>query len=152
MPKARQVLAGLTRDGWVEVQRRGSHRTLRKGLRSETWAYHDGRDLGGAEMARNAKVSVIRLPNCGGSSDMKCTMNLRVEYYHDPESRNWGFEVPSLHIIGGADTREEAEQQAIEAIEFTLWSDDQEPIPDGSEVGYLTVTVESQAKAGERAG
>lgn len=83
---------------------------------------------------------------------MKSTMKLRVEYYYDPESRNWGFEVPALHIIGGADTREEAEQQAIEAIDFALWSGDQEPVPEGSEVGYLTLTVESQAKAGERVG
>lgn len=55
MPKAAQVLAGLRRDGWVEVRQRGSHRTLRKGLLLETWAYHDGRDLGNVDMARIAK-------------------------------------------------------------------------------------------------
>jgi predicted RNase H-like HicB family nuclease len=81
---------------------------------------------------------------------MKCTTKLRVEYFYDRESRNWSFVVPALHIIGGADTRAEAEQRAIESIEFTLWSDDQEPVPAGSEIDYLTITVESQAKAGER--
>jgi hypothetical protein len=79
-------------------------------------------------------------------------MKLRVEYLYDPESRNWSFVVPALDIIGGADSREDAEQRAIEAIEFTLWSDAQEPASEGCEVGYLTVTVERQASAGRRVG
>ena len=79
-------------------------------------------------------------------------MELRVEYLYDPESRNWSFVVPALHIIGGADTREDAERQVIEAIEFTLWSDAQEPAPEGAEVGFLTVTVQEQATSGRRAG
>ncbi len=55
MPKAARVLAALKRDGWVEVRRTGSHRRLQKGNASETWAYHDGRDLGGIEMAQIAR-------------------------------------------------------------------------------------------------
>jgi hypothetical protein len=79
-------------------------------------------------------------------------MKLRVEYFYDPESRNWTFVVPTLHIIGGAETREEAERQLIEAIDFTLWSDAQEPVPEGAEIEYLTVTVEYQAATGTPAG
>jgi predicted RNase H-like HicB family nuclease len=78
-------------------------------------------------------------------------MNLRVEYVYDPESKNWGFAVPTLGIVGSGETREEAELRAIEAIEFTLWSDDQDPVPDGHEVGYLAVTIERQPAAGRRA-
>ncbi|HWE63184.1 MAG TPA: CbiX/SirB N-terminal domain-containing protein [Chloroflexota bacterium] len=51
------------------------------------------------------------------------TAQIRVEYFYDPESNNWGFEVPSLGIIGGAETRETAEQQAVEAIAFALESE-----------------------------
>jgi len=43
----------------------------------------------------------------------------RIRYTYDPESKNWSFEVPSLGIVGGAETRAEAEHQAAEAIDFT---------------------------------
>jgi predicted RNase H-like HicB family nuclease len=43
----------------------------------------------------------------------------RIRYTYDPESNNWSFEVPSLGIVGGAETRAEAERQAVEAIDFT---------------------------------
>ena len=79
-------------------------------------------------------------------------MNLRVEYLYDPESKNWSFVVPALNIIGGADTRDDAELGAIQAIEYALWSDAQEPPTDGSEIGYLTVTVERQTVASQRVG
>ena len=55
MPKAARVLAGLKRDGWVEIRRRGSHRVLVKDDRQRIWAYHDCVDLGGPAMARIAK-------------------------------------------------------------------------------------------------
>ena len=42
MPKASRVLAGLVRDGWVVVQRSGSHRTLVQGDQQRVWAFHDG--------------------------------------------------------------------------------------------------------------
>jgi hypothetical protein len=79
-------------------------------------------------------------------------MDLRVEYFYDAESRNWCFVVPSLNIIGGADSREDAELRAIEAIEYALWSDAQEPTPEGGEIGYLTVTIEHQTAGGHRVG
>jgi hypothetical protein len=41
-------------------------------------------------------------------------MRLRVEYAYDSESRNWSFRVPSLGIVGGADTRDDAERKAVE--------------------------------------
>ena len=69
-------------------------------------------------------------------------MQLRVEYLYDPESRNWCFVVPSLRIVGSAETREEAELCAIEAVEFTLEDDLDAPPPDGGEVGFLNVTVQ----------
>jgi hypothetical protein len=46
-------------------------------------------------------------------------MRLRVEYAYDSESRNWSFRVPSLGIVGGAGTRDEAERKVIEAVAFT---------------------------------
>ncbi|HZA18000.1 MAG TPA: type II toxin-antitoxin system HicA family toxin [Pseudonocardiaceae bacterium] len=55
MPKAARVLAGLKRDGWVEIRRRGSHPVLVKDDRQRIWAYHEGVDLGGPAMARIAK-------------------------------------------------------------------------------------------------
>ena len=47
-----------------------------------------------------------------------------VQFVYDPESRNWGFSVPALHIVGGDQTRSRAERMAREAIEFTLEDDD----------------------------
>ncbi len=68
-------------------------------------------------------------------------VRIDVEYYFDSESNNWGFVVPSLHIIGGADTRDEAEQRAVDAIAFALEGDAPlAPEPD-SEVGHVWVTV-----------
>ncbi len=55
MPKAARVLAALTRDGWQEVHRKGSHRRLQKGDTRRTWAFHDGMDLGNVQMAQIAK-------------------------------------------------------------------------------------------------
>jgi predicted RNA binding protein YcfA (HicA-like mRNA interferase family) len=48
MPKAGEVLAALQRDGWVELRRKETHRSLAKGDRRATWAWHDGNDLGAA--------------------------------------------------------------------------------------------------------
>lgn len=70
-------------------------------------------------------------------------MKLRVDYAYDPESRNWGFRVPSLGIIGSADTREEARQAAIAAIAFTLDGVDQDDPPDpDAELEYLELKLE----------
>ena len=43
-----------------------------------------------------------------------------VRYAYDDESKNWSFRVPELNIVGGGDTREEAEKMARQAIDFTL--------------------------------
>lgn len=69
-------------------------------------------------------------------------MNLRVEYLFDSESNNWSFRVPALRIVGGADTRAQADVMAVEAIEFTLESlQDRAPETD-AEAEFLTLTVE----------
>ena len=47
-------------------------------------------------------------------------MQLRVEYVYDPEVKSWGFAVPALHIVGSADTRDAAREEAIAAIAFVL--------------------------------
>lgn len=69
-------------------------------------------------------------------------MQLRIEYTYDPESRNWCFQVPSLGNIGGADTREEAEQEAIAAIAFTLEGEPEHEDLVAGEVRYLQLTVQ----------
>ncbi|MDP9372172.1 MAG: type II toxin-antitoxin system HicA family toxin [Chloroflexota bacterium] len=56
MPKAAQVLAALKRDGWQEIRRSGSHRTLRKGETARIWAFHDGTDLGRVQLAQIART------------------------------------------------------------------------------------------------
>jgi len=50
-----------------------------------------------------------------------------VELAYDPESRGWGFRVPSLGIVGGDATRAAAIRRARDAIAFTL--DAAEPRP-----------------------
>jgi len=45
---------------------------------------------------------------------------LHIEYEYDDESHSWGYVVPSLHITGSSDTRDDAEREAAEVIEFTL--------------------------------
>ncbi len=67
-------------------------------------------------------------------------MRLRVEYAYDAESRNWSFRVPSLGIIGGADSRDEAERKVVEAIAFTLEGDD-DASPAEAEIRYLNVEI-----------
>jgi hypothetical protein len=69
-------------------------------------------------------------------------MKLRVEYRYDPESHNWSFVVPSLGIVGGAETRELAAESALEAIEFTLESESDSDAA-GSEIDYLSLTLET---------
>ena len=68
-------------------------------------------------------------------------MQLRVEYTYDPESCNWCFRVPSLGIIGGADTREEAERAVLDAIAFAF-EDEPDPSSTGeAEVEYLKLAI-----------
>lgn len=72
---------------------------------------------------------------------MEQMMKVRVEYIHEPDSDNWCFRVPSLGIIGGADTREQAEDAALEAIRFTLDDNDDTPPADDNEVQFFTMAV-----------
>ena len=67
-------------------------------------------------------------------------MRLRVEYAYDAESHNWSFRVPSLGIVGGADTRDEAERKLVEAVAFTLEGDDDTSLTD-AEIRYLNVEI-----------
>jgi hypothetical protein len=82
---------------------------------------------------------------------------MRVEYFYDPQSKNWGFVVPSLHIVGGSDTREEAEQEALDAVVFALeyYGERETPadvgIADqesyGTEITYVPVTLQPSEAA-----
>ena len=67
-------------------------------------------------------------------------MKLRVEYAYDSESRNWSFRVPSLGIVGGAGTRDDAERKVVEAVAFSLEGDDDASLAE-AEVGYLNVEI-----------
>ncbi len=68
-------------------------------------------------------------------------MKLRVEYAYDPESRNWSFRVPSLGIVGGADSREEAEKRVVDAVAFTLEGEEDGSAVAQTEVRYLNVEI-----------
>ena len=68
-------------------------------------------------------------------------MRLRVEYAYDPESRNWSFRVPSLGIVGGAKTREDAEKRVVDAVAFTLEGEEDGSVPATTEVRYLNVEI-----------
>ncbi|HLQ33451.1 MAG TPA: hypothetical protein VK457_12255 [Chloroflexota bacterium] len=68
-------------------------------------------------------------------------MKLRVEFFYDDESKNWGFSVPALNIVGGEETREKAEKMALEAIDFALEGVPQDFDNDVDEVAYFDVQV-----------
>lgn len=75
-------------------------------------------------------------------------MQLRVEYVYDPEVKSWGFAVPALHIVGSADTRDAAREEAIAAIAFALDdADDSTPIVPGAEIEVLDVTLRPSSAA-----
>jgi hypothetical protein len=49
---------------------------------------------------------------------------LRAEFFFDDEANNWHYRVPALHINGGgAATREDAERECMEVIDFALEGD-----------------------------
>jgi len=68
-------------------------------------------------------------------------MKLRVELVWDEDAKGWGFAVPSLGIVGGAETREDAEREAIKAIDFALEGVPQDFDDDVDEVAYFDVQV-----------
>jgi hypothetical protein len=51
--------------------------------------------------------------------------------------------VPSLGIVGGAETRDEAERKVVEAVVFTLEGDDDVSAAD-AEVRYLNVEIAAE--------
>ncbi len=66
---------------------------------------------------------------------------LRVELFHDDEAGNWHYRVPALHINGGGtETREEAERDCLEAIDFALQGDPRD-YDTGAEAITLVVSV-----------
>lgn len=69
------------------------------------------------------------------------TVDLRIEYLFDPESRNWMYVVPRLHISGNASSREEAASEAPEAIMFTLECDAADEASPDTEVERVRITV-----------
>ncbi len=114
MAKAAQVLAALKRDGWVQVRQRGSHRRLVKG------------------------PSGVRGPFTTAWTWALCSSR---KSQGSSAMRNWSFRVPSLGIVGGAETREEAERRVVDAVAFTLEGEEDGSAPAQTEVRYLNVEI-----------
>jgi len=74
----------------------------------------------------------------------KHAVNLQIVYVYDEETGGRGFRIPSLGIVGGAETREEAEEQARAAVLFTREGSDTDLLP-GEDVGRLHVEVKWKA-------
>lgn len=72
--------------------------------------------------------------------------NLRVKYTYDPESHGWCFEVPTLGIIGDADTHREAEDAAVAAIRFTLDDGASDSPPLHRDIAYVRIVVMDRAE------
>jgi hypothetical protein len=52
------------------------------------------------------------------------SITLRAEFFFDDEANSWHYRVPALHINGGGPaTREDAERECLDAIEFALEGD-----------------------------
>jgi hypothetical protein len=68
-------------------------------------------------------------------------MQVRVEYIYDPESRKWCFRVPGLGIIGGADTRGEAERAALDAIAYALEDEPDTSSTDEAEIEHPELAI-----------
>lgn len=52
------------------------------------------------------------------------SITLRAEFFFDDEANTWHYRVPALHINGGgAQTREDAQRECMDAIEFALEGD-----------------------------
>jgi predicted RNase H-like HicB family nuclease len=64
---------------------------------------------------------------------------IRVDYLWDDEAGSWGFVVPTLHIVGGGSTRDDARRRAREAIAFALEAGEGDEDTPGAE--YLNVKV-----------
>lgn len=58
--KAKTVLAALKRVGWEEVHTSGSHRKLKRGGDSYTFAFHDKEEIGPKMLSKIAKKTGLR--------------------------------------------------------------------------------------------
>jgi len=68
-------------------------------------------------------------------------MKLKIEIFQDTETGQWCYDVPALSIIGtGCNSREDAERLALEAIEFTLEEENDQPA-EGAEVITYDVQI-----------
>lgn len=66
---------------------------------------------------------------------------LRVEIFYDHEVDLWGYSVPVLSVIGtGCKTREDAERYVLDAVEFVLEEEVDEPT-EGAEVVTYELTL-----------
>ena len=64
-------------------------------------------------------------------------MKLQVELFYDHEVDQWGYTVPALSIVGtGCKSRDEAERLALEAVELTLETGDDEFSGDSEVLTY----------------
>lgn len=55
------------------------------------------------------------------------SVTLRAEFFFYDEADSWHYRVPALHINGGGTaTREEAQRECLDAIEFALEGDPSE--------------------------
>ncbi|MGH3825319.1 MAG: hypothetical protein ACRDRA_21140 [Pseudonocardiaceae bacterium] len=73
------------------------------------------------------------------------SITLRAEFFFDEEANNWHYRVPALHINGGGSvTREDAEQECMEAIAFALEGDPREYDSDTQAIA-LQVSVDPAA-------
>ena len=68
-------------------------------------------------------------------------MQVRVAYSYDPESRNWCCRAPSLGIIGGANTREEARRAVLDTVALTLEDEPDTSNAVEAEIEYLELAI-----------
>jgi hypothetical protein len=95
----------------------------------------DNQRLTGGGRARNLMNAMRGFWRHRVHGDIKLVVELAL----DDESNNWCFRVPTLNIIGGAESKDAALAQAIEAVIFALES--HEPSAPNVERAYVPVNV-----------
>ena len=73
--------------------------------------------------------------------DQTSEVAIEVEFIQDPDSLTWVFRIPSLHVIGVAETENEALILAKESIIDAL--ETQETSPEATKRGYFNARVSS---------
>jgi len=69
------------------------------------------------------------------------SVSIEVEFIYDPDSENWAYRIPSLHVTGGAETEEEAFRMARESIIYALT--DPEHSPGATKRGYFPAELKA---------